>query len=58
MFATQIGNPDPEDSIRIIRKALDAGMNLVDTAPAFRLPTPRICRRRKSSSRSASGELT
>jgi aryl-alcohol dehydrogenase-like predicted oxidoreductase len=35
MFATQIGNPDPEDSIRIIHKALDAGINLVDTADAY-----------------------
>jgi aryl-alcohol dehydrogenase (NADP+) len=26
MFATQVGNPDPEDSIRIIHKALDAGV--------------------------------
>jgi len=25
MFATRVGNPDPEDSIRIIHKALDAG---------------------------------
>jgi aryl-alcohol dehydrogenase (NADP+) len=35
MFATQIGNRDPEDSIRIIHKALDAGINLVDTADAY-----------------------
>ena len=35
MFATQAGNPDPEDSIRIIHKALDAGVNLVDTADAY-----------------------
>jgi aryl-alcohol dehydrogenase (NADP+) len=35
MFATQVGNPDAEDSIRIIRKALDAGINLVDTADAY-----------------------
>jgi aryl-alcohol dehydrogenase-like predicted oxidoreductase len=35
MFATQVGNPDPEDSIRIIHKALDAGINLVDTADAY-----------------------
>jgi aryl-alcohol dehydrogenase (NADP+) len=34
MFATQVGNPDPDDSIRIIHKALDAGINLVDTADA------------------------
>jgi aryl-alcohol dehydrogenase-like predicted oxidoreductase len=35
MFATQIGNRDPEDSVRIIHKALDAGINLVDTADAY-----------------------
>jgi aryl-alcohol dehydrogenase-like predicted oxidoreductase len=35
MFATQVGNPDPEDSIRIIHKALDAGINLVDTADSY-----------------------
>jgi aryl-alcohol dehydrogenase-like predicted oxidoreductase len=35
MFATQVGNPDPEDSIRIIHKGLDAGINLVDTADAY-----------------------
>jgi len=35
MFATQIGNPDPADSVRIIHKALDAGINLVDTADAY-----------------------
>ena len=35
MFATQVGNKDPEDSIRIIHQALDAGINLVDTADAY-----------------------
>jgi aryl-alcohol dehydrogenase-like predicted oxidoreductase len=35
MFATSIGNPDPADSVRIIHKALDAGINLVDTADAY-----------------------
>jgi aryl-alcohol dehydrogenase-like predicted oxidoreductase len=34
MFATSMGN-DPDDSIRIIHKALDAGINLVDTADAY-----------------------
>jgi aryl-alcohol dehydrogenase-like predicted oxidoreductase len=29
------GNPDHDDSIRIIHKALDAGINLVDTADAY-----------------------
>jgi aryl-alcohol dehydrogenase-like predicted oxidoreductase len=35
MFATRVGNPDPEDSIQIIHKALDAGINLIDTADAY-----------------------
>jgi aryl-alcohol dehydrogenase (NADP+) len=35
MFATQVGNPDPADSVRIIHRALDAGINLVDTADAY-----------------------
>ena len=34
MFGT-IGNPDHDDSIRIIHKALDAGINFVDTADAY-----------------------
>ena len=35
MFATSVGNPDPKDSIRIIHRALDAGINLIDTADAY-----------------------
>ncbi|MBN9795254.1 aldo/keto reductase [Pseudonocardia sp. TMWB2A] len=35
MFATSFGNPDPADSARIIHRALDAGINLVDTADAY-----------------------
>ncbi|MFG1607121.1 aldo/keto reductase [Actinoplanes sp. NPDC049265] len=35
MFATQVGNPDPDDSIRVIHKALDAGINLIDTSDAY-----------------------
>ena len=35
MFATSVGNKDPEDSVRIIHKALDAGINLIDTADAY-----------------------
>jgi aryl-alcohol dehydrogenase-like predicted oxidoreductase len=35
MFATSVGNPDPEDSARIIHKALDAGINFIDTADAY-----------------------
>jgi aryl-alcohol dehydrogenase (NADP+) len=34
MFATSMGN-DPGDSARIIHKALDAGINVVDTADAY-----------------------
>jgi aryl-alcohol dehydrogenase-like predicted oxidoreductase len=34
MFATAMGNA-PEDSARIIGRALDAGINLVDTADAY-----------------------
>jgi aryl-alcohol dehydrogenase-like predicted oxidoreductase len=35
MFGASIGNPDHEDSIKIIHKALDAGINFVDTADAY-----------------------
>lgn len=35
MFATSVGNPDPDDSARIIHKALDAGINSIDTADAY-----------------------
>jgi len=35
MFATQVGNRDPEDSVKIIHRALDAGINLIDTADAY-----------------------
>jgi aryl-alcohol dehydrogenase-like predicted oxidoreductase len=35
MFATSVGNSDPADSARIIHKALDAGINLIDTADAY-----------------------
>jgi aryl-alcohol dehydrogenase (NADP+) len=34
MFATVMGNA-PEDSVRMIHKALDAGINFVDTADAY-----------------------
>jgi aryl-alcohol dehydrogenase-like predicted oxidoreductase len=34
MFATSMGNA-PEDSARIIHKALDAGINLIDTADSY-----------------------
>ncbi len=35
MFATSVGNSDPADSIRVLHKALDAGINFVDTADAY-----------------------
>jgi aryl-alcohol dehydrogenase-like predicted oxidoreductase len=35
MFGAAIGNPDHDDSIRIIHRALDAGINFVDTADAY-----------------------
>jgi aryl-alcohol dehydrogenase-like predicted oxidoreductase len=35
MFATSVGNSDPGDSIRVLHKALDAGVNFVDTADAY-----------------------
>jgi aryl-alcohol dehydrogenase-like predicted oxidoreductase len=35
MFASAIGNADHDDSIRVIHKALDAGINFVDTADAY-----------------------
>ncbi|MGP4085968.1 aldo/keto reductase [Streptomyces sp. KR55] len=35
MMFGAIGNPDHDDSIRIIHKALDAGINFVDTADAY-----------------------
>jgi aryl-alcohol dehydrogenase-like predicted oxidoreductase len=38
MLGASIGNPDHEDSIRLIHQALDAGINLIDTADAYSLP--------------------
>ena len=35
MMFGAIGNPDHEDSIRIIHKALDEGINFIDTADAY-----------------------
>jgi len=35
MFGAAIGNPDHDDSIRIIHKALDAGINFIDTADGY-----------------------
>jgi aryl-alcohol dehydrogenase-like predicted oxidoreductase len=35
MLGASIGNPDHDDSIRIIHKALDAGINFIDTADRY-----------------------
>jgi len=35
MMFGKIGNPDHDDCIRIIHKALDAGINFIDTADAY-----------------------
>ena len=35
MFGASIGNPDHDDSVRIIHRALDAGINFIDTADAY-----------------------
>jgi aryl-alcohol dehydrogenase-like predicted oxidoreductase len=35
MMFGAIGNPDHDDSIRIIHKALDAGINFIDTADVY-----------------------
>ncbi len=35
MMLGRIGNPDHDDSVRIIHKALDAGINFIDTADAY-----------------------
>ena len=34
-LGTSIGNPDHDDSARIIHKALDAGINVIDTSDAY-----------------------
>ena len=34
-FGAGIGNPDHDDAIRIIHRALDAGINFIDTADAY-----------------------
>src|SRR6202046_5941200 len=35
MMFGRIGNPDHDDSIQIIHRALDAGINFIDTADAY-----------------------
>ncbi|WP_020103313.1 aldo/keto reductase [Mycobacterium sp. 360MFTsu5.1] len=38
LLGAKIGNPDHNDSIRLIHRALDAGINLIDTADAYSIP--------------------
>lgn len=38
LLGASIGNPDVDDSVRVIHRALDAGINVVDTADAYSLP--------------------
>ena len=35
MFGLPAGNPDPDDCVRIIHRALDAGINFIDTADVY-----------------------
>jgi aryl-alcohol dehydrogenase-like predicted oxidoreductase len=35
MMLGAMGNPDPDESVRIVLRALDAGINLVDTADVY-----------------------
>jgi aryl-alcohol dehydrogenase-like predicted oxidoreductase len=35
MLGATVGNPDHDDSVRIIHKALDAGINFIDTADVY-----------------------
>lgn len=41
MMFGSVGNPDHDDSIRIIHAALDQGINFVDTADMYSLGSPR-----------------
>lgn len=38
LLGSPVGNPDVDDSVRIIHRALDAGVNFVDTADAYSIP--------------------
>ncbi|EJZ09802.1 aldo/keto reductase [Mycolicibacterium vaccae] len=38
LLGAAIGNPDHDDSIRLIHTALDAGINFIDTADAYSIP--------------------
>ena len=35
MMFGELGNPDHDDCIRIIHRALDAGINFIDTADVY-----------------------
>ena len=48
MMFGAVGNPDHDDSIRIIHKALDAGINFIDTADAYSTASPRRSSARRS----------
>jgi aryl-alcohol dehydrogenase-like predicted oxidoreductase len=52
MMLGAMGNPDHDDSVRIIHKALDAGINFVDTAVPPAIGSPDL-RRRPPAERSA-----
>jgi aryl-alcohol dehydrogenase-like predicted oxidoreductase len=38
LLGAAIGNPDHDESVRIIHRALDAGINFIDTADAYSIP--------------------
>lgn len=38
LLGASMGNPDHDDSVRLIHTALDAGINFIDTADAYSLP--------------------
>ncbi|MET0474190.1 MAG: aldo/keto reductase [Mycobacterium sp.] len=38
LLGSPVGNPDHADSIRIIHRALDSGINVIDTADAYSVP--------------------
>lgn len=56
MMFGAVGNPDHDDSVRIIHKALDSGINFVDTADAYRAASRRRSSGRRS--RAAAGTMS
>jgi aryl-alcohol dehydrogenase-like predicted oxidoreductase len=48
MLGASIGNPDHDDSIRMIHKALDAGIKLIGTADAYPRGSPRSSSEKRS----------